>query len=243
MHNRQKRKSTDPVDEDEEGDASTNLFSSMNLEVNYRVKNIPVSTKELSNFSRLSEEAQNNCIKAVSRLFILKGNHSSISRATVTETLGKVDDTFKKHSSAVLSIVQTQLQDMLGYHVVSAADIKGLQGSAAKGDVFYLTSALAQQSPALSAVLHRGGKDPERCAFHPSNFLSLTAMMYDVTQQQLLLWLKPLFVHGAVDFRRAPQFRFDSMCSSGLNSYAILSSPVCSRGAVAAGAEGGPEAA
>ena len=62
----------------------------------------------------------------------------------------------------MLSLVQTQLRDMLGYHVVSAADIKGLQGSGARGEVFYLASALAQQSPLLSAVLHRGGKDSER---------------------------------------------------------------------------------
>ena len=82
------------------------------------------------------------------------GRKESVARAAVTEALGKVDETFKKHSSAVLSLVQTQLRDMLGYDLLSAADIKGLQGSVARGDVFYLASATAQKSPLLSAVLH-----------------------------------------------------------------------------------------
>eukprot|EP01035_Chromulina_nebulosa_P010759 gene10759-14427_t len=161
---RQKRKSVDPVDE-YEGNADRNIFSNMTLGVNYRIKNISVSPKELSNFGKLSEDAQKNCIKAVSRLFVLKGGRKeSVARAAVTEALGKVDETFKKHSSAVLSLVQTQLRDMLGYDLLSAADIKGLQGSVARGDVFYLASATAQKSPLLSAVLHRGGKDLERSA-------------------------------------------------------------------------------
>ena len=69
---RQKRKSVDPVDE-YEGNADINIFSNMTLGVNYRIKNISVSPKELSNFGKLSEDAQKNCIKAVSRLFVLKG--------------------------------------------------------------------------------------------------------------------------------------------------------------------------
>lgn len=64
---------------------------------------------------------------------------------------------------------------MLGYDLLSAADIKGLQGSVARGDVFYLASAMAQKSPLLSAVLHRGGKDLERSAL--------------VTLLSLCLWL------------------------------------------------------
>ena len=82
-----------------------------------------------------------------------------VPRAAISDCLAEVDKEFKKHTNAVLSQVQTQLLESLGYRVVSAVDIKGLQDP--KSTDFYVTSAL--NSPRLTALLHSGRSAADRC--------------------------------------------------------------------------------
>jgi len=125
----------------------------MPTESTVRHRDFPATAKELAAFDKLSDQAQKQCIRSVSRLFIFKGGRKEVvPRATISDCLSKVDPEFKKYTNAVLSQVQTLLLQSLGYRLVSAVDIKGLQDP--KATDFYVTSAL--YSPSLATLLHAG---------------------------------------------------------------------------------------
>lgn len=86
------------------------------------------------------------------------GRKEVIPRTAITDCLAKIDPEFKKYTNAVLSHVQTLLLQSLGYRLVSATDIKGLQDP--KATDFYVTSGL--YSPRLAALLHAGRSATDR---------------------------------------------------------------------------------
>ncbi len=84
--------------------------------------------------------------------FVSGGSQEVITRKTVTDELGKIDSTYKKHTTAVLAKVQLNLNKNLGFALVSSDKIVGMRGSGKK-DEFYITNNLS--SPRLIEILSK----------------------------------------------------------------------------------------
>lgn len=100
-----------------------------------------VNEKKARKFEALSLEAQQQCIRAISRLFLFRGSKREvITRGQLLEYLGKIDLEYKAHCDVVLEKVQEVLLGSTGYLIVDGASIRGCN-SGSKND-YYLVNTL-----------------------------------------------------------------------------------------------------
>lgn len=100
-----------------------------------------VNEKKARKFESLSLEAQQQCIRAISRLFLFRGSKREvITRSQLLEYLGKIDLEYKAHCDVVLEKVQEVLLGSTGYLIVDGASIRGCS-SGSKND-YYLVNTL-----------------------------------------------------------------------------------------------------
>jgi hypothetical protein len=98
----------------------------------------------------MSQPAQEQCIKAVSRLFLFKGSRrETIRRDHVLDTLGALDVSYKKVANVALAKAQHQLLTNTGYALVHTDAILGMPkaevgAKAAANAEYMLTNSLKQ---------------------------------------------------------------------------------------------------
>ena len=108
------------------------------------------NVKDNHKFESLTPAVQGQCVKAVSRLFVMKGaRKETIPRRMIIDVLNEIDPDYKKHVGVVLSRVQQLLLQSLGYAIVSADCIIGMKNG--KSDEYYVTNNLT--NPKLLKLL------------------------------------------------------------------------------------------
>lgn len=101
--------------------------------------------KQTEKWDKLNVDVQEQLVKTVSRLFLLKGSkNEAITRAHINETLEKIDKNYKIHIDVLLKKTQVKLKKTFGYIVIAGQCIVGC-GKANKDKSvkeYYLTSNL-----------------------------------------------------------------------------------------------------
>ena len=115
------------------------------------VVNPPLSAyeKQIVKWQNLSSDAKAVCIKTVVRFLVMKGaRKESVTRAHISDCLGKVDSNYKKHLDMVLVESQKVLNENFGYTVTTGDEVRGCEG---KKELLYVCNNL--KSPLLLTTL------------------------------------------------------------------------------------------
>eukprot|EP01031_Cornospumella_fuschlensis_P036860 gene36860-44717_t len=145
-----RKRSADAIDLDEaEGDVNDGqhniIFERYSPSYTLAMAKVVVSEREANKFERLTSEAQKDCIRAVSRLFLFKGSkHHVITRKNVADVLNEIDSDYKTHVSVTIERAQQALYE-LGYLIVPGVNVKHIEQHK-KTDTYYLCASVALPS-------------------------------------------------------------------------------------------------
>ena len=115
--------------------------------------------RQRDTWTRILPEAKAQCVKAVVRLLVMKGARKEpVSRSHISDCLGKVDSTYKKHIDVVIVESQSILEDVFGYTLITGDEVRGLGGkkdevggAEGKKDEFFIFNIL--KSPRMLSSL------------------------------------------------------------------------------------------
>lgn len=152
------RKASGHNDEDDEDETEESLHTKRrklfdverDKTYEFEVAVFVTNEKKVRKFELLSKEAQNLCIKAVSRLFLFRGTKQEVvTRANILDTLAKIDSEYKTHCDVILEKAQELVLNLTGYLIIDGENIKGCK-SASKTD-YYLVNTM--ESSILRSIL------------------------------------------------------------------------------------------
>jgi hypothetical protein len=115
-----------------------------------------LTEKQEENWSKVSVEAQNQCVKAVVRMLVTAGSRKEpLTRAKVLDCVSKVNADYKKHASKILVEAHKHLHITFGYSIITGDKVKGTKKG--KKDDLYVINDI--QSPALLELLAMSSHD------------------------------------------------------------------------------------
>jgi len=123
------------------------------------------SEREHVAWNKLARDAQNQCVKKIVRLFIMRASkQESVNRPRVSDVLKEVDPNYRKHINVVLHIVQIILYDTFGYILTEAENLIGNSESSGSSTLeYYLSNGL--RSPVLATKTSETSEDGSGAAF------------------------------------------------------------------------------
>lgn len=161
------RKAGDDEEEEEEDPAEQFNFANVPHKFDPVAYTFKLNQNDLYKWESIDEAARNQCVKAVSRLFLFKGSRREIIKQNqVLDALEKLDKNYRKLANAVLFHVQGQLFNAMGYVIVSTENIIGAKGLVPKSGTtaeYFLTNGL--QDPQLLKILNNACLNPSYQAF------------------------------------------------------------------------------
>ena len=131
------------------------LYTDFKKDELYITYDMKVSDKDMTNWNKLNQDAQNLCVKRTVRYILFRSSKKeSISRDKIADVLHSIDSTYKKLINPCLQKASKLLKDDFGYDLVLESDIIGLESSKPKTNYYLMNSLKSFQLANILANLN-----------------------------------------------------------------------------------------